>query len=738
MRSIIFIFFMLVAAPAFAVCPTTLTDCPSPTFNNLTLGGTLTGGNVASSTVTPTGATTAIALADVAAQQGVLLDSFKQVGDADDTASFTRAVAAGVPILCSAKTYHVHDFDTGAVSNFVLHGVQGCVIQRNAATNPTGTFFAINATNVDIDGVTFDMNSGSVSANQWGVRLPHGGQTISVRHSIFENNNGGIGSCFIIASTGPGAGGSFNFSDNEVTNCTLQAVYIASASNGVISRNYIHDVSSFGIFIASSGAASGTNYSADILVDSNKVYRSTASGISVGSIAAPFTFGTPSAVRVVVSNNILQDHSAYGISLECDYCDAIGNYISRSSPSYSVIGAIDTLERYGKIENNTIVFSGVGFAIDIGGSEAMLVQGNVVTMDQGSAFNTGGNLHSVIRGNIANLSGTAIGIGNLAVETTGGGSPFPNVSSATVFENNVFNMSGSSTQGIAIYDNAGGSVGATANIIRGNQFNVSGGGSNPAQDIYWRGGPHSLIIDNNVHNGTRLFFQDPLGNGDLIFDWVALGGVIQGVASGTQPNIRAIMSRDQETYSAGGSVLWITPSAGGSGYTAATTIVISGTGCSGATASPQINSGVIIGVRVTASGSGCSGTVTASATDTGGGTGATFTVGTVPVMPDDALLSYLPVGTRLIQKTGSLMALQPSVPIQVAGNSGIVTLQANYGGAFWNIVNYVTTTFAVGSLPTCDATANGAYTRVTGSASSKWEARCDGTNWLWPDGTVAS
>jgi hypothetical protein len=693
------------------------------------------GGNASSATVTATGGTTARTLADIAAQQGVLVDAFKLAGDPDDTASFTRAVAAQVPILCGAKTYFVHDFATGTVSNFVLKGVPACVIMRNSAINPSGTFFAIQSTNVVIDGVTFDMNSGSVSANQWGVRVSNatGGQVVSIKNSVFRNNSGSIGSCWTLSGTGPSAGGSFIFADNEVTNCTLQAVYVNAAINGVISHNWVHDVSGFGIFVSGSTSQPAQ----DVVVDANRVFRTGNTGISFGGIAAPFVFGSSPAYRLVASNNILQDNPNYAISLECDYCDAVANYISQSSPTFSLIGAIDTLERYGKIENNTIVFSGQTFAIDIGGSQAMLVQGNVVTMDKGSAFNTGGNLNSTIRGNTANLSGTAYGIANYAVEGSGGGLTFPTQSSNNTFENNVFNMTGSSTVGIAVFDDAGGATGASANTIRGNKFNVTGSGISHIQAIQWKGGPHTLVIEGNLWNGSNYNFADPATNpSDITFDWVDLGGIIQGI--GSTNNIRGIVPRDVETYGGGGSVLWVMPTNGGSGYTAATTLTFSGTGCTGQVGTAQINNGVIVGVKMTNFGSGCSGAVTVAASDAGGGTGATFSVGTVPVLPDKATIQYASTSTHLLQKSGSNISLLPQTPIQLLGNNGPVTLQALYGGTFWNVVSYFMPTFAVGSLPTCNSTASSARIFVSGSTTSKWEAQCNGTNWIWSDGTVVS
>lgn len=49
---------MLIAAPAFANCPAVVSDCPSPTFNNLTIGGAFNPASISTGAITATGAAT--------------------------------------------------------------------------------------------------------------------------------------------------------------------------------------------------------------------------------------------------------------------------------------------------------------------------------------------------------------------------------------------------------------------------------------------------------------------------------------------------------------------------------------------------------------------------------------------------------------------------------------------------------------------------------------------------------
>ena len=727
---------MIVCAPAYAQ----VVYGPAAIHGGTIDGVTITNSNIAggSSTVTPLGATTGLSAAALASQQGVLLDAFKLPGDADDTASITRAVAAGGCALLGPKTYQVHDYVmAGTPASFCLKGVPGqSIIQRTSASG--SVFFQIKATNVLIDGVTFDANSGSVTANQWGVLLNQGGQNVTVRNSVFKNNSGTLGSCFALNSTGPAAGGSFSFTANEVTNCTTNSALFGSVSNGLIAHNFIHDTAGSGIVVSSSSAASATNYASDVIVQANRVYRSAITGIAIGGLGTPFIFGTPAAVNVSAVDNDLQDNAIYAITLQGDYLAANGNHVTQSSSSVSILGGIDVLSRYGKVQNNTVTFAGINYGIDIGGSQGMQVTGNIVTMNQGAAYNTGGNLNSVIRDNIANLSGTAIGLVNYSMEGTGGGGFFPTFSSNTTIENNTFNMVGNTTQGIQMLDNAGGGFGALANTVRGNHFNVSGSGANPTQDIVWYGSPASLLISGNTHNGTNQNFLDPNAGGRISVDNVFFGGTIVGISSTL--NIVQIGTPTIETYGAGGSILWVSPAnAGGSGYVSATTtLAASGTGGgSGWTGVPLISQGAIIGVKTTAKGSGYSGTITVTATDSSGGSGATFTVGNFPLLPNSATLTMKSATSHLLLKGGAFIA--NNIPFPYALDSLTwVTLQSLYGGAFWGVTGYTPPTVAIGSLPTCNATSNGVLYYVTGSTSGAWQARCNGTNWIAPSGSTIS
>jgi Right handed beta helix region len=680
--------------------------------------------------ITPTGASAPLTLPALAAQQGVLWDAYKLGTDPDDTLALGRAVTAGKPILCGPKTYTVNNFSSSSVTNFTLIGVPGCIVQRTSASG--ANWVTINTANVYIAGVTFDSNKASVTANQWGVLLPAAGQTVAIRNSVFKNNSGTLGACFALLSTGPGAGGSFVFDGNEVTGCASQGAYFGSVTNGRITNSYFHDNAAFGAFVGAYLTASSTNYLSDVLISNNRIFRNV-NGVSIGGIAPPYVYGTPAAVGVNVVNNLFEDNTASALIMQGDHMLATSNRFRQSAPGVTVNTAIDSNSRYTLIANNAITYAGSSYGIDTGGSVDSQILANRVTVTSGTALNSGGSQNCTVRNNTLNVSGTAHAVTVYDVDTDGSGNPFPNHTSALDIENNVINLSGASAAGLALFDDAGGASGALPVIFANNQFTSSGTSSNSA--ISYMAGGAALTLGNNTWNGSVSTFVNPNGSNDIV-----LGDVFDSVSTsgGASATIRAVLTSIVNTYNAGGSILWVMPSAGGANYTAATTLAASG-GCTW-TGTALISQGVIVGVRTNTVGTSCSG-ATVSATDTGGGTGATFTATNTPSVLSNRRIQLTSGSvTSVLQGSGGAVSLSPgnAILLQVHSTSGqVITLVGN-GGTKWEATVNLFPIIAVGSLPTCNAAASGAFVNVTGSTSSKWQAKCNGTNWLWPDGTTVS
>ena len=673
---------------------------------------------------------------------GVLADVFKAPGDPDDTASLARAAMAGMPILLGARTYAVNNFAVyPSVHDFDLHGVPGrSVIQRTSFSGTNS--FTIGSANVVIDGVTFDWNTGALpSASQWGLLFNAGGQKVIVRNSVLKNNTGAkgsaLGGCLALLGTGPAAGGSFEFQNNEVANCGgSAAVLFGSVTAGDVSGNYIHDNSTVGISVTSYLAPSSTNLSTNILVHDNRVFRN-GTAVFVGGFGPPYSFGEPPATQVQVNNNHFQDNTAYQLTLQGDHLTAIGNLIDQSASRPRVFGGIDCNSRYNVISNNVITLDGADFGIDCGGAVGQLVTGNVITLAAGAALDAGGNADSKYENNLINLSNGAEGLDLLEVESDGYGRAFPTIASNVTIAGNTFNMQGSATLGVWVKDNAGGRPGIAAPIvIQNNHFNIAGLGTGSRQAIRWVGGASSIRIDGNDVNGARWQYADPDASGRITVENVFLGGRIYG--AGSSARIAQFMTRGESDLYGNHSIAYVYPTAGGAGYTSATRITASGTeGGAGFTAIPMISGGAIIGIRVRHPGSGYTGSVQVTAADPGGGSGAVLAFAGNIYPPADAKITYTANGTVLVGVDGYQAIAGQRYPLLMTAGTSLVLRAMPTGGPYWTLDSYQTPSIAIGSLPPCSPSYEGAYATVTGSDTGKFGvARCNGKSWLWPDGTM--
>lgn len=712
------------------------------TLTGTVTGGTLSGTAVSNANVTATGAPTSTTLAGLAAQQGVLLDSFKESGDPDDTQSLWRAVMAGMPILLGPRTYIINNFvaPTNSTATFILRGIPGVsVIQRTLATY--SHFFDLEFTsNISIDGVIFDMNSANVTANQWGVYSSStvAGQTIDIKNSTFENNSGTLGYCLTLIGGGPPAGGKFNLFHNEATNCSKNAVWLASVSNGTVNDLYSHDNASSGLYISSYTSPTSTVFAYNILVTSSRFFNNAGGGVGVGGFAPPYSFALPSAVYVAVRNSTFVDNGGstkYQLYLQGDYLTATDLDFSESAPIVP-LGGIDCNGTHSQIKHNTFHLPNASYGIDCGGSASPIIEDNTLVMTTGNAIDVGGTQNALVSGNWFSLSGSAHGSDVENVEADGSGYAFPNLTSGLVIERNTFNLSGGSTEGVELFDNAGGTSGAVPSIIKNNSFTATSGAS-ASQDINWYGLAYSVVIQDNYHNGLQNMYTDP--GPDLVyypvFDEVRTTSLTTA--------IRAIIPQQVSTYNAGGSILYVWPTTGGSNYVqATTTLAASGTGGgSGWTGTAQINNGVIIGVHTLTYGSGYSGTVSVTATDSGGGSGAVLSVGRIPTLPAYKRMRFVANASpgNLLQSTGGAIGITGGVAPFFSPQYTVVNLEALSSGLYWTVQGSAApASFAVGSLPTCASSYNGVTVVVTGSSTNKWHARCNGSNWLWADGSTVS
>jgi hypothetical protein len=681
----------------------------------------------------------------------VTVEDFGAIGDGvtNDTAAFTSAIATGNPIQLSAKTYLIDGFsvDTSA-AQFILLGIPGrSTIKRGAVVG--GAFVSIAAANVYLDGAIFDMNSGAISANQWGVRVQTfvaQGQMTIARRCKFINNSGTLGGGLAVLGQNPVYPGSVEISDCEFYNHTWVACYIGSMGSGLIKGNYIHDCPS-----GSAGSyttyltVSSSNYASNGLILGNRIERCN-SGWLCGGIGPPYVFATPaSATNCKMIGNECQDITRYALVGQGDYIDTIGNMITQSASGVPVFTAIGYMGRWGRIADNSIVFFSTAFnCIDVGGCQYLDVSDNHIVSGAG-AINIGGTTHCSARGNYIHMVNTSLGAPAfyiLEIEGDGQGTSFPYPCSGLVLDNNYIVMDGANSRGIESADNPCGRSGTFGMQITNNRFEVVNSASNIYCIALINSG-NSVRIKNNTVNGVSWAFTTVNGNGDLVYNDVYDELII---SSGTA-NIRSVLSQQQNTYQGQNmsnlqSILWVYPNVGGSGYTqATTTLAASGSGGgTGWTGQAKVSQGAIVGVHVTNPGSGYSGTITITATSSGGGSGATFIVGNqMFTSAQKEIIIWATGGSAVLTVAGGGgTSIAAPEPIGV-NTKTMLKLRSGYNTSVWQVLGDTPkATYAVGSLPTAAAANNGQIVYVNGSATNKWMARSNGTNWLWNDGTIVS
>jgi hypothetical protein len=300
-----------------------------------------------------------------------------------------------------------------------------------------------------------------------------------------------------------------------------------------------------------------------------------------------------------------------------------------------------------------------------------MMSGNFVTTSR-IGINAGGAKEPRITGNsIANTSYFAIVIYNN--ETTAGGAPIGVPSTDASITENVIDMP-LGGGGILLLDGP-----QNVQIVRNNFITAPGG--DVSLCLLQR--TNTVTIEGNLLNGlSDIFYSNPYvpaagifgGLNSLLYPDVVDGVSIQS-NTGPVQSIRSLNANNYNDY-----VTFLSLTAGGSGYTGAPTVSISGGGGSGATATAYITNGVVIGFRMGSLGTGytTAPTVTLSG---GGGSGAAATafIG-IPVPANRRLRVFCAVpvqwavaGTNPTQTTGS------GVAITTPANSEIEWVGRNAG-----------------------------------------------------------
>lgn len=229
---------LLFSGPGFAACPTTLSDCPSPAFNNVLVNGTLSVG----STLNVTGATTVTGLTTVT---GGL--NFPVGG----------SFAAGRTLVDGNFGLLIRPLGGKSVADFALYrGTSGLLGMQMLADGsfqiPNGLWLKLNSTTTWSGSSIIPPNAAFLSTGGWTGTVPNSGGDIGIHYlkmnpdTLVASTASSISNLLVEDFVGAGAtgdrvGGYFKVFQTGVTGDvaahTGKGQYIASSSWAESSAN---------------------------------------------------------------------------------------------------------------------------------------------------------------------------------------------------------------------------------------------------------------------------------------------------------------------------------------------------------------------------------------------------------------------------------------------------------------------------------------------------------------------
>lgn len=454
---------------------------------------------------------------------GVLVDAYRLSGDTDDTASLIAAINTGKPVIFGPKTYIINNFVQPSATNVVLIGTPGAsILQRTSASG--GDFFKLTANNVYLYGLTFDMNSTAVTANQWGVRVVTQSGNVkqsNIERCVFKNNNGLLGSGLVYYGDGPALTQRHSVVDCEVANTTWQGIYVGSSSNIEIDNTWVHDNTGGAIFATAVGTANSTNYSTNVRVKGCRVERN-AGAVGFGGHTFPYDTSTLVACTYSgVDSSTFIDNTGTAISMFGDHI-TVNDCVITLSAGVNAYNALLGFGRYLSIKGSKIDYSLAGTlsdgVCDFGGCIEAEFVNNKIHAPMGAAINIGGSLNCLVQDNSITMSGTADGVVVQRREGDGNGHGFPNDVENLVIKSNIFTWKtgNGACIGIKMNNGAGVKTGGAAGItIVNNDFNDSPGISAYIQNRIVSYGAGYTCQGNRVNQTSRMY-ADPNANGVVV------------------------------------------------------------------------------------------------------------------------------------------------------------------------------------------------------------------------------
>lgn len=577
--------------------------------------GTLPGFNASTLMMTPTGASAQRSLATLFGD-ALTVEDFGALGDGatDDTAAFHAAITSLRPILLGPRTYILNNTLTlTSATALSLIGVAGQTVIRRLSKSTGSAWITLAAPFVHVEGVTFDGNT-SLTGSANGVIVPSTCLRSTFDRCTFSNVVGG-------------AGLTFQPADPTLTRHTVLASEFFGNATGIncqaadgltVSSCHVHDNSGTGIEIdyVSSG---GTVKSRLAVISGNHCWNNFV-GISIGDYtsadASPALISNKTAdgMLSVISGNNCHDNAEYGIAAQ-GYNLAITGNIVYNNGGVNVNNGGILANCWASSVTCNLVSNHLGFGIDAGAANFTFIASNFVSTAR-IGINAGGAQEPRIIGNSV-INCSYYGIVIYTNETDAQGDVIGVASQQCSIVDNVIDMP-SGGGGILLIDGP-----QFVQVSRNNFITAAGADLSlcllPLTD--------SVAISGNLVNGEPgLHLYDPFVNNVSSYNGlytILFPDVIDNlwIQAAAQP-VQSICSMNASNYAQYVTFLRLT--AGGSGYTSAPSVAISGGGGSGATAVAFVSNGAVVGFRMQSLGSGYTSAPTVALSG-GGGSGATAT-----------------------------------------------------------------------------------------------------------------
>ena len=558
-------------------------------------------------------------------------------GGADDSAAIQALFNLGGRVSLDAM-YTAKALT--AASALEIVATQGGGITR-AASAAVGALITATAPLI-VRGGTYDGNKASQTNGGSVIRLSAGctaseiiGATVKGAKKASGYGEG------IVYNTAIAVGEAHRVADCVITGNDAAGISVVDLAGFTISGNLIHD-----------NGGAGIDCNTYDLTLAEKISRSTVTGnvcarnqhgIAFGNFiqdndtAAPVDLGTanPDSQYHSITGNTCTDNTHYGITAQGAFITVSGNTLHSNGAGATGAGGILANASYATIIGNTIVAS-TGYGIDAGGANNVLISGNNIH----GATTTGISVESctsvdVFGNRVVDSPSTGFQVRTWTFGSNGNGSWFPTGTQQVRIIGNTF--SAPSGYGVDV------DFGAQDVVIVGNFFRMD-----TTNRCISDKGIRTQIRENRLHGpmldtvtvtGGVLAFPDVL---DHVFYNAAAATTITRVAPYTYDQHRDKLGR-------------ITLTAGGSGYTTAPTVSVTGGTGTGIAVDAAINaSGNVIGFRVTNAGSGyTSGDALTVSFSGGGGTGATATASIGLPLADGREISLHSNASSTIQRAGT-------------------------------------------------------------------------------------